>query len=160
VSSREQIIGDFLDTPAAQRILRFMCFELGKEAHLWARLGEDVPKKAEAEQAFMMTKMLKHAAVHGENWRDAYNAERREQLAPYVAVGAGIRFLGYTDEELAPFVDGAAGKWCAAKERPFDNDDVIYFRENWSALPGLRAFVVGAARTADLAKDARCWRFR
>lgn len=135
-------ISAFLDTEPAQRILRFMCFELGKEAHLWVRAGNEIPKKAEAEQAFMMTKMLKHAATHGDRWIDAYNAERRQLLDPYQAIGAAIRFLGPSDEELAPFVDRAAVKWCAAKERPHDNDDVIYFRANWSALAGLRSFVL------------------
>lgn len=140
-------IAAFLDSAPAQRILQFMCFELGKEAHLWARAGHDIPKKAEAEQAFMMTKMLKCAATHGAGWIDAYNAERRQILAPIQAVGAAIRILGVPDEELAPFVDAAAAKWCAAKERPYDNDDMIYFRENWSALPGLRAYVISAHAT-------------
>lgn len=143
----------FLDTPAAQRILQFMCFELGQEAHLWARAGHDVPKKAEAEQAFMMTKMLKCAASHGDGWRDAYNAERREILAPIQAVGAGIRYLGFTDEELEPFVNVAASKWCAAKEREHSNDDMIYFRTNWQSLPGLRQFVIGARLKAALPSE-------
>jgi hypothetical protein len=38
-------------------------------------------------------------------------------------------------------VTRAAIKWCGEKDRETSLDDVIYFRENWRALPGLRSRV-------------------
>jgi hypothetical protein len=36
----------------------------------------------------------------------------------------------------------AAVKWCREKERETGMDDILYFRHNWRALPGLKAYVV------------------
>lgn len=38
-------------------------------------------------------------------------------------------------------IHAAAIAWCGSKDRETGNDDVLYFRHNWSALPGLRAWV-------------------
>jgi hypothetical protein len=35
----------------------------------------------------------------------------------------------------------AAIKWCGDKERETFPEDIAYFEHNWSALPGLRAYV-------------------
>lgn len=107
MNKRADEIAAFLDTAPAQRILRFMCFELAKEAHLWGRLGEDIPHQAQAEQAYMMTKMLKHAAAHGEGWIDAYNADRTAALKPIKALGAAIKEFGEIVGIAAPMTEGA-----------------------------------------------------
>lgn len=132
----------FLDTPPAQHILSLMCFQLGHDAQFWRAFGADVPKKAEAEQAYMMTRLLKLAAVHGDKWHDAYMAEKRARLEPLEAIGRALRFLGPSDEELMPCVDVAASRWVASKEREFDQGQIEYFTHNWRALPGLRDCVL------------------
>jgi hypothetical protein len=38
-------------------------------------------------------------------------------------------------------IHNAAIKWCGAKGRETFIEDEHYFKENWSALPGLRAYV-------------------
>jgi len=38
-------------------------------------------------------------------------------------------------------IDAAAIQWCGQKDRETDMYDILYFRENWWALPGLRIFV-------------------
>ena len=38
-------------------------------------------------------------------------------------------------------IDRAAAAWCGTKERETFHEDTLYFRHNWSALPGLRKWV-------------------
>lgn len=38
-------------------------------------------------------------------------------------------------------VSDAAIKWCGEKDRETSMDDIIYFKSNWRALPGLRVYV-------------------
>ena len=38
-------------------------------------------------------------------------------------------------------IERAALKWCGEKERETFPEDLEYFRQNWDALPGLRAHV-------------------
>ncbi|QWY83274.1 hypothetical protein [Rhizobium phage RHph_X2_25] len=44
-------------------------------------------------------------------------------------------------EVLRQAVNRAAIKWCSEKDRETFMDDILYFRENWSALAGLRKYV-------------------
>jgi hypothetical protein len=49
-----------------------------------------------------------------------------------------------SDEKEVPTsaeIDNAAIKWCGQKERETFYDDIVYFRHNWNALPGLKKFV-------------------
>lgn len=85
---------NFINGPEAQRILRFMCFEFIKEAQFFRALGDDIPKEAEGEQAFFMSKLLRYAATHGEDYLEEFNRERRARFAPYKAVGAAIIAFG------------------------------------------------------------------
>lgn len=59
------------------------------------------------------------------------------------------------DGDLAPMddeINAAAQKWCGDKDRETFMSDVYYFRENWHALNGLKAYVArevsGRARRA------------
>ena len=45
--------------------------------------------------------------------------------------------LGVTASDI----DRAAVTWCGSKGRETFTEDIEYFRENWWALPGLRAYV-------------------
>lgn len=38
-------------------------------------------------------------------------------------------------------INRAAVRWCGDKERETSMDDIIYFKRNWSALPGLKKYV-------------------
>ncbi len=38
-------------------------------------------------------------------------------------------------------IEAAAIRWCGEKDRETFPEDIEYFRNNWSALPGLRAYV-------------------
>ena len=42
-----------------------------------------------------------------------------------------------TDEDI----NRAAFQWCGEKDRETSNDDILYFKSNWKALPGLRSRV-------------------
>jgi hypothetical protein len=44
-------------------------------------------------------------------------------------------------EALRQAIDKAAIRWCGEKERETFMSDVLYFKNNWTALPGLRAYV-------------------
>ena len=93
---------NFINGPEAQRILRFMCFEFIKEAQFFRALGDDIPKEAEGEQAFFMSKLLRYAATHGPDYLTAFNDERKARFAPYKAVGAAIVAFGEWHAETRP----------------------------------------------------------
>jgi hypothetical protein len=38
-------------------------------------------------------------------------------------------------------VEKAAARWCGQKDRETFPEDMAYFRQNWSGLPGLRKYV-------------------
>ncbi|ABF71341.1 p093 [Rhizobium phage 16-3] len=44
-------------------------------------------------------------------------------------------------EVLRKAVNRAAIRWCGEKDRETFMGDIIYFRANWSALPGLKKYV-------------------
>jgi hypothetical protein len=46
-------------------------------------------------------------------------------------------------------INRAALAWCGAKDRETFHDDILYFRANWWALPGLRKWV-----EQEVARDA------
>lgn len=51
-------------------------------------------------------------------------------------------------------VQAAAIQWCGQKDRETSLDDIRYFQENWSALPGLRCRVEAFARHRTAAEAA------
>ena len=59
-----------------QIILGHLCFQLGKFAGQYRVRGADIAPKAEAEQAFMLDKMLRMYMMHGaENWIEELNKD-------------------------------------------------------------------------------------
>ncbi|MEZ2132497.1 MULTISPECIES: hypothetical protein [unclassified Sinorhizobium] len=44
-------------------------------------------------------------------------------------------------EVLKKAVSRAAIWWCSEKDRETFLDDIIYFKNNWSSLPGLKKYV-------------------
>lgn len=38
-------------------------------------------------------------------------------------------------------IERAAYRWCGKKERETFLDDILYFRNNWKTLPGLKRYV-------------------
>lgn len=50
-------------------ILGMPNFQCGPIAHVMQAAGEAIPKKAEAEQAHVLFKLLSFYAVHGPDWR-------------------------------------------------------------------------------------------
>lgn len=78
-------IAVFLDWPEVYEILMYLCFQCGPMAHVFRAAGEEIPTKAEHEQAFVLRWMLKVAAKHGPEWRKACALElraARDKAAP------------------------------------------------------------------------------
>lgn len=46
-----------------------------------------------------------------------------------------------TTEPTWEEINSAAYKWCGQKDRETHYDDILYFKNNWWALPGLKAYV-------------------
>lgn len=44
-------------------------------------------------------------------------------------------------EKLRKAINRAAARWCNDKDRETFMEDIIYFRNNWSSLPGLNRYV-------------------
>lgn len=45
------------------------------------------------------------------------------------------------EEALRQAINRAAIRWCGEKERETFMADILYFKNNWSSLPGLKAYV-------------------
>jgi hypothetical protein len=56
-------------------------FWCGPWAHRYQAAGFAIPRKAEAEQAFIIHRIIRFYISHGEGWADAMSAEL-EQLEP------------------------------------------------------------------------------
>lgn len=61
-------------------ILGMMCFQFIGIAAAWRTAGADIPKKAEAEQAYCLHWLLTVYSKHGISWRDAADAELKAAL--------------------------------------------------------------------------------
>lgn len=65
-----------------------------------------------------------------------------------------IRRLGSASQTPVPTaaqINAAAIKWCGEKERETFMSDILYFKNMWHSLPGLRAYVereMSSPRTA------------
>jgi len=44
-------------------------------------------------------------------------------------------------EKLRQAINRAATRWCGEKDRETFMADIIYFKSNWSSLPGLKKYV-------------------
>lgn len=67
-------------SPAIQEVLGLMCFETGGLAHAYRDAGENIPRKVEAEQAFVLHRMLLHALKAGPDWRQSFAEEIKPVL--------------------------------------------------------------------------------
>lgn len=68
-------------TPALKGALGLMNFQTGPIAHIYRAAGHDIPRKCEAEQAFVLHRYVLLALKHGEEWRAHAQAEIDEILA-------------------------------------------------------------------------------
>jgi len=66
-----------LDDPEVQWILGLMCFQCGPIAHVLARNGHQIEQKAEKEQPYVMTWLLRKYVEFGKraDWRSKVDAE-------------------------------------------------------------------------------------
>jgi hypothetical protein len=71
---------DWLDSEAATEVMSMMVFQLSPIAHAFQKLGEPIPQKAEAEQAFVMRWLLKRVREHGDGWRKVAGDELHTML--------------------------------------------------------------------------------
>lgn len=62
-------------TPAIAEVLGRPNFMCGAIAEAYRHAGHEIPRKAEAEQAFVLFRFLPFAIVHGEGWTDAARAD-------------------------------------------------------------------------------------
>lgn len=62
-------------TPELGHALGFMNFHTGPVAHVFRAAGYDIARKCEAEQAFVLDRMVRTVITHGKMWRDAFNAQ-------------------------------------------------------------------------------------
>ncbi|KCY23016.1 hypothetical protein J596_0235 [Acinetobacter baumannii 21072] len=66
--------------PEINEILGMQCFQFIRAAQTYRKLGFEINKKAEAEQAFFLFKFLHLALEHGDKYLDEFNAETRKLL--------------------------------------------------------------------------------
>lgn len=80
-------VSEFLETPEAKFILGLQCFRFIREAELWRATGDDIPTRAEDEQAFFLGHLLGLAAEHGAKWNEVFVAEikARQSKVPVAA---------------------------------------------------------------------------
>lgn len=73
---------DYPDEITAEltEVLELMIFTTGPMAHVFQAAGVDVPKKAEAEQAFILHWLIKLALDHPDDWRKRAATELDEML--------------------------------------------------------------------------------
>ena len=67
-------------TPALEHVLGVMNFRTGPIAHVFQKAGFAIPTKCEAEQAFVLDRMIRAVLTHGEGWGEVFNADVRAQL--------------------------------------------------------------------------------
>lgn len=75
-------------TPELSEVLGMPMWETGPLAHAFRAAGRDIPRKAEAEQAFVLHWLTGLALQHGAKWRSVA-ADEIEKMAE--AAGKPIR---------------------------------------------------------------------
>jgi hypothetical protein len=68
-------------TPALEHVLGFPNFRTSPIAHVFQKAGFSIPTKSEAEQAFVLDRMIRAVLTHGEGWADVFGADVRAQQA-------------------------------------------------------------------------------
>ncbi|WP_298929115.1 hypothetical protein [uncultured Ramlibacter sp.] len=77
------------DDEETRFILGFMCFQAIPIVQVFRAAGHEIATKAEAEQAFVMRRMLNCYLAHGTDWRKAFIAELDAARAAAPSGGAG-----------------------------------------------------------------------
>lgn len=67
-------------TVELEEALGFMNFKTGPIAHIFQAAGFPVKRKCEAEQAFVLDRMVRAVLTHGINWYDAFCDDVRAQM--------------------------------------------------------------------------------
>lgn len=65
---------------AIKTALSYQCFDFIKVAEIYRKHGFDIPKKAEAEQAFFLHKFLILAIKHGNDFVKVFNEETKKMI--------------------------------------------------------------------------------
>ncbi|MDB5978691.1 MAG: hypothetical protein JWR07_5451 [Nevskia sp.] len=68
-------------TPLLAHVMGFPNFHTGPIAHVFQKAGFDIPTKCEAEQAFVLDRMIRAVLTHGEGWAAAFEDDLRAQYA-------------------------------------------------------------------------------
>ena len=71
-------------TPALRDVLGLMNFQTGPFANALRAAGEDIPRKVEAEQAYVLHWMIGLALEHGDGWREKAS-QRLEEISIMLA---------------------------------------------------------------------------
>jgi hypothetical protein len=66
-------------TPTLEHVLGMMNFRTGPIAHLYQAAGHAIPTKCEAEQAFVLDRMIRAVLTHGDGWADEFRADMQAQ---------------------------------------------------------------------------------
>ena len=68
-------------TEPVREVLSMMVWETGRLAHAYRAAGHAIAPKAEAEQAFILHRLLGFALEHGKDWRKAAGADLSATIA-------------------------------------------------------------------------------
>lgn len=66
-------------TKELEDALSYMNFQTGPIAHVFQAAGFPVRRRCEAEQAFVLDRMIRAVLVHGEGWLEAFAADVQKQ---------------------------------------------------------------------------------
>lgn len=66
-------------TPTLEHVLGFMNFRTGPIAHVFQAAGFPIPTKCEAEQAFVLDRMIRAVLEHGDTWSEVFTADIKAQ---------------------------------------------------------------------------------
>ena len=61
--------------PELQHVLGMMVFRTAPIAHLFRDAGADIPRKAEAEQAYVLHWLIRLTLDHGRDWQERARAD-------------------------------------------------------------------------------------
>lgn len=71
----DQLIYPPVLIPELSKALGFMNFQTGPIAHIFRAAGHDIPTKCEAEQAFVLDRMIRAVIKHGDKWLQAFSTD-------------------------------------------------------------------------------------
>lgn len=74
------VLFPIIATKEIDEILGMQCFQFIRTSQIYRKLGFEIKKRAENEQAFFLFKFLHLALVHGDKYLDVFNAETRKLI--------------------------------------------------------------------------------